>query len=88
MKISTSPPALSLTGQILLAGASDALERLLLLEMDALSRLRHPGIAAFLGACLEPGPGGRLFLIREPTPGGTLQVSGVRALMGRGSARA
>jgi serine/threonine protein kinase len=51
---------------------SAAIERLLLLEIDALSRLRHPNIAAFLGACFDD-PSGRVLLIREfPSSAGTL----------------
>ena len=49
----------------------NAIERLLLLEIDALSRLRHPRIAGFLGACFDD-PAGRILLVRELPAGGTL----------------
>ncbi len=51
---------------------SAAIERLLLLEIDAHSRLRHPNIAGFLGACFDD-PAGCVFLVRElPSAAGTL----------------
>ena len=67
-----------------------AVERLLLLEIDALSRLRHPGIAAFLGACFDD-PTGRVLLVRELHTGSTLAstlAAGRAATMGGGGRRA
>ena len=48
-----------------------SLEGLFLLEIDALSRLRHPSIATFLGACFDD-PDGCVLIVRELPAGGTL----------------
>ena len=49
------------------------IEELFLIEIDVMSKLRHPNIVSFLGACLDMEDDGNLMLLTEHMAGGSLE---------------